>query len=121
MHHSNITPSVALITAALTLLLTVGKSEAQTATNAVQLQNGRLLAAACMQCHSSSGFDSIAGESANEIISEMREMKRKRSPGIMELIARGYTDLQIKDIAAYLASLPKPYGDDDDESEEDDD
>jgi cytochrome c553 len=127
MKHPHLAPCLALATAAV-FFLGIGEGHAQTPTNSVQFQNGRLLAAACMQCHSSSGFDSITGESAREIISEMQEMKRgKKSPGIMEMIARGYTDSQIIDIATYLASLSKDSGgddddnDDDDESEEDDD
>lgn len=79
-----------------------------------------MLAAACMQCHSSSGFESISGESAGEIISEMREMKTKKSPGIMEMIARGYTDLQVKDLAAYLAAQPKGSGGGGESEEQDD-
>lgn len=78
---------------------------AQTVPSAVQLQSGRLLSASCMQCHSTGGFDRLEGESANEIVSELREMKTKRTPDIMHLIARGYTDQQIVDLAAYLASL----------------
>ena len=72
---------------------------------------GRLLAAQCAQCHgtggSGRGFDELAGESAQEIYNELREMKhRTRVEGIMDRQARGYTDQQLRVIADYFASLP---------------
>ena len=72
---------------------------------------GRLLAAQCAQCHgtggSGRGFDELAGESAQKIYNELREMKhRTRVEGIMDRQARGYTDQQLRVIADYFASLP---------------
>lgn len=73
--------------------------------------SGRLLSSTCFQCHSSSGFEGISGESASEIISELGEMKARKVPGnIMDLVARGLTDTQIREIATYLATLPKTTG-----------
>ncbi len=70
--------------------------------------SGRLLASSCFQCHSSSGFEGITGESASEIVSELAEMRSRRTPeGIMDLVARGLTDEQVREIAAYLATLPE--------------
>ncbi len=70
--------------------------------------SGRLLASTCFQCHSSSGFEGITGESPSEIISELTEMRTRRTPeGIMDLVARGLSDAQIREIAAYLATLPE--------------
>ncbi len=73
--------------------------------------DGRLLAAQCAQCHGTNGagpgFDDIAGESAGELGHEVLEMKyRSRIESIMDRHARGYTDAQIRRIAAYLASQP---------------
>ncbi len=69
---------------------------------------GRLLASTCFQCHSSSGFEGITGESPGELASELKEMRARQSPeGIMDLVARGLTDAQIADLAAYLATLPQ--------------
>lgn len=72
---------------------------------------GRLLAAQCAQCHgtggSGRGFDELAGESAQELYGELREMKyRTRIESIMDRQARGYTDQQLRTIADYFASLP---------------
>lgn len=72
---------------------------------------GRLLAAQCAQCHdldgNGRGFEELAGESASEIYHELVEMKnRTRIESIMDRQARGYTDAQMRALAAYLASLP---------------
>lgn len=71
---------------------------------------GRLLASQCFQCHgtdgkSTTGIDSLAGESQNEIISEMREMKAENKIDLMHYQAKAYTDAQIQLIAAYFASV----------------
>lgn len=88
---------------------------------------GRLLASQCFQCHTntagrSGGFESITGKNAAEIIKEMREMKAKAKPGdIMERHAKGYTDEQIRQIAAYLATLPshEDHGDSHEDGDDD--
>ena len=79
---------------------------AQTVTTAPPA--GRLLASNCFQCHglngkSNIGFEHLAGESSNEIYNELREMRTKSRPDIMDLHARGYTDAQIRLIADYLS------------------
>ena len=52
-------------------------------------------------------FDELAGESAQELYSELREMKfHTRIESIMDRQARGYTDQQLRAIADYFASLP---------------
>jgi sulfide dehydrogenase cytochrome subunit len=71
---------------------------------------GRLLASNCFQCHGtngSGGFERLAGMSSSEIISEMREMRTKNPPDMMDVHARGYTDAQIKLIADYFSKLPR--------------
>jgi len=70
--------------------------------------NGRLLAAQCAQCHGAKGFESLAGEEYAEIVEEMLEMARPSETGsIMKHQAKGYTQAQVKLIAAYFSSLPK--------------
>jgi sulfide dehydrogenase cytochrome subunit len=73
---------------------------------------GRLLASHCAQCHGTNGnavnFESLAGESANELYHELIEMKyRSRIEGIMDLQARGYTDAQLWLISQYYAAQPR--------------
>jgi cytochrome c553 len=69
---------------------------------------GRLLASNCFQCHGtngSGGFERLAGMSAGEIANELREMRLKPVPDIMEVHARGYSDAQLQAIGSYFASL----------------
>lgn len=85
------------------LLVAAGTAQAQTTP-----PPGRLLASNCFQCHGtngSGGFDRLAGMSANEIVSELKEMRMKSSPDIMDAHARGYTDAQLQLIGTYFASL----------------
>ena len=70
---------------------------------------GRLLASNCFQCHGTNGkgpgFDKLAGESANEIYKELLEFRSgKEGKGIMAKHAMGYTDAQLKQLAAWLAT-----------------
>lgn len=71
--------------------------------------SARVLASNCFQCHGSNGrsvggIDRLAGMSASELAGEMREMRAK-APGndIMKVHARGYSDAQIAEIAAFFA------------------
>lgn len=88
---------------------------------AYDLNNGRLLASNCTQCHStnvlpkSSGYDSLAGESFSEIYEELRDFKQKFDAAtktctesdpkecLMGVHAMPYTDQEMKDIAWYLS------------------
>jgi cytochrome c553 len=84
-------------------LLVAGAAGAQTAPPA-----GRLLASNCFQCHGTNGgggFERLAGMSAREIVGELREMRLKSVPDIMEVHARGYTDAQLQAIGNYFAGL----------------
>lgn len=86
-------------------LLAAGTAFAQTTTTPPA---GRLLASNCFQCHGtngSGGFERLAGMSANEIVGELREMRLKSAPDIMEVHARGYTDAQLRLIGNYFAKL----------------
>lgn len=72
-------------------------------------QPGRLLASNCFQCHgtngSGSGFDSLAGKSANEIYEELKSFQSGREGnGLMAKHAMGYTDAQMRDIANWFAT-----------------
>ena len=72
---------------------------------------GQLLASQCAQCHGTngqavSGFESIRGKSASDMFKTLVEMKNRPAETIMDRQARGYTDDQLRFIAAYLAALP---------------
>jgi cytochrome c553 len=82
----------------------------------------RLLASQCFQCHGTDGrsqtdIDSLAGESERELIEEMLEMRRDNDNDLMTYQAHGYSDAQIRAIAAYIAAVSGSTGggsDDDD-------
>ena len=109
--------SYRLLLSSLALAAGLLATEAQ----AYDLNNGRLLASNCTQCHStnvlpkSGGYDSLVGESYSEIYGELREFKQKfnavtktcteNDPKecLMGVHAMPYTDKEMQDIAWYLS------------------
>ena len=73
---------------------------------------GRNLAATCANCHGTNGQargDSkpLAGVSAEKIIDAFADFKSGAMPAtIMHQISKGYTDDQLKLIAAFFAAQP---------------
>lgn len=71
---------------------------------------GRNLAATCANCHGTNGnargdMKVLAGVSADKITAMMADYKSGNQPAtIMHQIAKGYTEEQIKLIAAYFAA-----------------
>ena len=75
----------------------------------------RNLAATCANCHGTNGnargeMKPLAGVSAERIVAAMADYKNGNQPAtIMHQISKGYTDEQIKLVAAYFAAQkPKP-------------
>lgn len=91
------------------LLFTVGQAASAQDDFAVN----RLLASQCAQCHGTDGYargdiDEIAGEEARDLYEDLADMKGEDRPeNIMDHQALGYTDDQIRRIAAYFATLPE--------------
>jgi sulfide dehydrogenase cytochrome subunit len=91
---------------AVLLLTAAGLAQAQDA------NLGRNLAATCANCHGTNGQargDSkpLAGVSAEKIMAAIADFKSGALPAtIMHQISKGYTDEQIKLIAAYFAAQP---------------
>jgi cytochrome subunit of sulfide dehydrogenase len=86
-----------------------------TAASLAQAQDtnlGRNLAATCANCHGTNGQargDSkpLAGVSAEKIMAAIADFKSGAQPAtIMHQISKGYTDDQMKLIAAYFAAQP---------------
>lgn len=91
------------------------------ASQAYDLNNGRLLASNCTQCHAtnalpkSGGYDSLVGESYYEIYDELKDMAQKFNMStktctesdpkdcLMAIHAKPYTDQEMQDIAWYLS------------------
>lgn len=74
---------------------------------------GRNLAATCANCHGTNGVSkgevaSLAGLPADRIVAAMAAFKAGTVPAtVMHQIAKGYTDDQIKLMAAYFAAQKK--------------
>ncbi len=70
---------------------------------------GRLWATNCFQCHGtdgqSGGFDQLAGDDAKDLYEKLKDQQTKNT--IMGSHARGYTDAELRAIAAYFASVQK--------------
>jgi cytochrome c553 len=73
---------------------------------------GRNLAATCANCHGTNGhargdMRPLAGLPAERIVATLADYKRGALPAtIMHQIAKGYTDEQIRLVAAYFAAQP---------------
>jgi cytochrome subunit of sulfide dehydrogenase len=72
---------------------------------------GRNLAASCANCHGTNGqakgdtVKPLAGVSADKIVAALADYKSGAQPAtIMHQIAKGYTDDQVKLIAAFFAA-----------------
>jgi len=74
---------------------------------------GATLALNCTMCHGARGLSSsdapnLAGQYPEVVIKQLNDYKSgKRSSTIMQALARGLTDRDISDLAAYYAYLPK--------------
>lgn len=95
----------------LVLLALLCASAAQAQPDAAELQR-RTLAAACAQCHGSAGkairggvLPSLAGMPASYIDAQMKAFKNGSRPAtVMHQLAKGYSDAQIAELAAYFAA-----------------
>jgi len=73
---------------------------------------GRNLAATCTGCHGTdgralpgAGINSLAGTDQQELLQRLRDFKSGNRPAtIMHQIARGYSDEQLEQIAAYFSA-----------------
>ena len=88
------------------LLAATGLAQAQDANLA------RNLAATCANCHGTNGqargdMKPLAGVSAEKIVAMLADFKNGNQPAtIMHQIAKGYTDEQIRLMAAFFAAQP---------------
>jgi cytochrome c553 len=84
-------------------------------TGLAQAQDANLarnLAATCANCHGTNGqargdMKPLAGVSAEKIVAMIADFKSGNQPAtIMHQISKGYTDEQIKLVAAFFAAQP---------------
>ncbi len=69
-----------------------------------------MLADTCAMCHGTDGksagsIDDLAGLEAEEFIEEMQEFRTENKGRLMAVIAKGYSDDQIRAMADYFESL----------------
>jgi cytochrome c553 len=78
-----------------------------------QVSQVRVWAAACANCHGTDGraqpgMEALAGKDAADMAQKMLDFKSGRKPAtLMHQIAKGYSDEQIQQIAAYFAAQKK--------------
>lgn len=98
--------ALAVIATSISAFAPTPNSSAESAT---LVPVGRLFASNCAQCHGTDGqsgsISQLAGMSATDMYNKMKDQQTHNS--IMGAQARGYTDAEIKAIAAYFASIPK--------------
>ena len=103
---------VALVALIALIALPCAGAGAQQANGPMTALSLRSLAASCAQCHGTDGrapagsiVPGLAGVPAAEIIERMLQFKADTRPAsLMPQIARGYSDAQIRALAAYFAA-----------------
>jgi len=76
---------------------------------------GRSLAATCANCHGTHGrprgpaMPPLAGMKADVMLEALADYRSGRQPGtVMPQIVKGYTEAQLRLVAAYFAAQAKP-------------
>jgi cytochrome c553 len=94
-------------------LLTIAMLLGLAASEALAADSGQRLYATCAGCHGTAGAGSggvlavLAGQPKDSLAASLRAFKAGTRPAtIMQQIAKGYTDEQIEQLAAYLAAQP---------------
>ena len=73
----------------------------------------RVWAAACANCHGTmgkaeTGNESIAGKDKDELLQKLLDFKTGKKPAtIMHQLSKGYSDEQLAQLAGYFAALKK--------------
>lgn len=96
----------------VTVAAPVGAAETEKAPKDL---DGRVLATPCWGCHGPQGnsqgaIPSVSGLPANLIEAQMQAFKSGERPStIMNRIAKGYSEAEIKVMAEYIANINKKY------------
>ncbi|WP_424894766.1 c-type cytochrome [Tepidimonas sp. HKU79] len=78
-----------------------------------QVDQVRVWAAACANCHGTDGraqpgMEALAGKNVDDMTKSLLDFKAGRKPAtIMHQISKGYTDDELRAIAAYFAAQKK--------------
>jgi cytochrome subunit of sulfide dehydrogenase len=93
--------------------LAAGALLAAAASAQAEVNQIRVWAAACANCHGTMGkaepgMESLAGKDKDELLQKMLDFKSGKKPAtIMHQLSKGYTDEQLQQLAAYFAALKK--------------
>jgi cytochrome c553 len=93
--------------------LAAGALLAAAASAQAEVNQVRVWAAACANCHGTmgkaeTGMESLAGKDKDELLQKMLDFKSGKKPAtIMHQLSKGYTDEQLQQLAAYFAALKK--------------
>jgi cytochrome subunit of sulfide dehydrogenase len=98
---------------ALTLALAAGFPALAAAQSASVALHAKTTAASCANCHGTNGkavegsaVPSLAGMSRENMITQMKAFKEGTRPAtVMHQLAKGFTDVQIDQIATYFAAV----------------
>lgn len=78
-----------------------------------QVDQLKVWAAACANCHGTNGhaqpgMESLAGKDKDEMLQKLLDFKNGRKPAtLMHQISKGYTDEELAALAAYFAAQKK--------------
>lgn len=78
-----------------------------------QVNQVRVWAAACANCHGTEGralqgMEALAGKDKDEMLQKLLDFKAGRKPAtIMHQLSKGYSDEQLAQLAAYFAAQKK--------------
>lgn len=78
-----------------------------------QVNQVRVWAAACANCHGTdgraqAGMESLAGKDKDDMLQKLLDFKNGRKPAtLMHQIAKGYSDEQLAQISTYFAAQKK--------------
>ena len=78
-----------------------------------QVNQIKVWAAACANCHGTDGraqpgMESLAGKNKDELLQKLMDFKTGRKPAtIMHQLSKGYSDEQLQQLAAYFSALKK--------------
>jgi cytochrome subunit of sulfide dehydrogenase len=99
------------------LLFFLSLAHAQAPQAPAEAARGRSLVATCAACHGTEGrsvtdeVPAIARMPRDTLAARMKEFRDGKRPAtVMHQLAKGYTDSQIEQIAAYLSSVPAKKG-----------
>ena len=97
----------------LSLTFTLAAVSALTLPAQAQVNQIRVWAAACANCHGTDGraqpgMESLAGKDKDEMLQKLLDFKSGRKPAtLMHQLAKGYSDEQLAQISAYFAAQKK--------------